>query len=217
MKKVLLLITLLCLVCFVACKRTETTENLSGVNSKPQSLAASGDTGKAADKPDEAAPQTKKRLPPPTGYVNDYAKVVDDATKARLEKMLAALKERAVVEFAVVTVETTGEEDIFDYSLAVAREWGIGIPPKNDGLLLFVAVRDRKWRIQVSRHLEADLPDEVVGEFGRLMTGPFRKAQYGEGLTKCVEAIIGRLSERRAFKLNEVILPQQQEQARPRS
>jgi hypothetical protein len=54
----------------------------------------------------------------------------------------------------------------------------------------------------VSRSLEADLPNAVVGELGGLMNEPFRQGKYGEGLTKCVEAVIARLSERRGFEIN---------------
>ncbi len=65
-------------------------------------------------------------LPQPTGYVNDYAGVVDGATKARLETTLGNLDRQQQIQFSVVTVDTTGGQDVFDYSLAVARGWGIG-------------------------------------------------------------------------------------------
>src|SRR5438094_110938 len=76
-------------------------------------------------------------LPPPNGYVNDYAGVIDAATKKRLETVLENLKTRADIEFAVVTVKTTGNTDIYDYTLAVARGWGIGSPEgEKNGLIL---------------------------------------------------------------------------------
>src|ERR1051326_4626608 len=65
-------------------------------------------------------------LPQPTGYVNDYAAVIDSATKNRMETTLGNLDREQQIQFAVVTVNTTGGQDIFDYSLAVARGWGIG-------------------------------------------------------------------------------------------
>src|SRR6267378_1452719 len=61
-----------------------------------------------------SAQTTKSPLPPPTGYVNDYANVIDPQTKARLETILTNLKQRANIEIAVVTVPTTNGEDIFD-------------------------------------------------------------------------------------------------------
>src|SRR3989440_6815618 len=118
-------------------------------------------------------------LPPPTGYVNDYANVLDAATKDRLTAILNNLKDRADIEFAVVTVPTTGETPIFEYSLAVARGWGIGSKEgEKNGLLLVVAVNDHKWQGQGSRHFGGDMPDSLVGGIGgERLTG----AGAGEG------------------------------------
>src|SRR5712692_1560600 len=116
-----------------------------------------------------AEPATSPLPPPnPFRYVVDNAGVIDSTTNQRMEKILRALKESGDIEFAVVTVKTTGDQDIFDYSLAVARGWGIGSSEgEKNGLLLVVAVDDHKYFIQVSRHLEGDLPDGLVGEIGR--------------------------------------------------
>ena len=142
-------------------------------------------------------------LPKPTGYVTDNANVIDDATQTKMEAMLDALAHQSdPIEFAVVTVPTTGDTDIFDYSLAVARGWGIGSSEgEKNGLLLLVAVNDRKWRVQVSRHLEGDLPDGLTGEIGRRMTGPFREGNYSKGLMDAVQTFIATLSEKRGFKI----------------
>ena len=58
-------------------------------------------------------------LPASTGFVNDFANVIDPSTKDSLEKKLAAFKKTSnpSVEIAVVTVQTTGDRPIFDYSL----------------------------------------------------------------------------------------------------
>ena len=141
---------------------------------------------------------SKSPLPAPTGYVNDYANVIDDATQARMESMLEALAHQSdPIEFAVVTVQTTGDTDIFEYSLAVARGWGIGAPGgEKNGLLLLVAVSDKKWRVQVSRHLEGDLPDGLTGEIGRRMTAPFRAGDYSKGIMDAVQTFIATMSEK---------------------
>jgi uncharacterized protein len=146
---------------------------------------------------------SKSPLPPPTGYVNDYANVIDDATQARMESMLDALAHQSdPIEFAVVTVPTTGATPIFDYSLAVARGWGIGSSEdEKNGLLLLVAVEDRAWRVQVSRHLEGDLPDGLTGEIGRRMTVPFRQGDYSKGLMDAVQTFIATMAQKRGFQI----------------
>ena len=144
-------------------------------------------------------------LPPPTGFVNDFANVIDEATQARMERVLTSLRDKAQIEFAVVTVPTTGGQDIFNYSLAVARGWKIGAPEgEKKGLLLLVAVEDRKYQIQVSRHLEGDLPDGLVGEVGRRMREPFRANDYSKGLMDAVQTFIATIGKQRGFTFEEV-------------
>jgi uncharacterized membrane protein YgcG len=211
MKRVLFITALLTLNLFVACRQTQTAEQ-ANANNTPDSRAGAGKAFSSTEQTNTNQSNTSQTnnaaeaedllLPQPSGFVNDFAKVLDEQSKTRLSELVRKLKERSGIEFAVVTVETTGKQDIFDYSLALARSWGVGSKPRGDGLLLLVAVKDRKWRVQVSRSLEADLPNDAVNELGSLMNEPFRRGDYGEGLTKCVEAIIARLSERRGFKNN---------------
>lgn len=143
--------------------------------------------------------------PDPFRYVVDNAGVIDSATNERMEKILRDLKSSGDIEFAVVTVKTTGDQDIFDYSLAVARGWGIGPREgEKNGLLLLVAIDDRKYQIQVSRHLEGDLPDGLVGEIGRRMRDPFRRNDYSGGLMIAVQTIVSTLEEKRGFNISDV-------------
>ena len=143
----------------------------------------------------------KSPLPAPQGYVNDYANVIDAATEARLEMMLTNLDQQAKIEFAVVTVPTTGAQDIFDYSLAMMRGWGIGSADK-PGLLLLVAVNDRKYHTQVSRHLEGDLTDGMVGEIQRTQLVPsFKAGDYSGGIANAVQTYVATLAEKRGFSL----------------
>ena len=148
--------------------------------------------------------EAKPTLPPPTGFVSDFANVLDPESEDRLQQAMTELKDKSDIEFAVVTVETTGGQPIFDYSLALAKEWGIGPKDtsKGGGILLMLAIKDRDWRIQISRSLEKDLPDEVCKALGDQSRDLYRQGRYGEGITKYVKAIIERLEGLRAFKLD---------------
>ena len=145
-------------------------------------------------------------LPQPTGYVNDYAGVVDSATKERLEITLGNLDRQHQIQFSVVTVDTTGGQDIFDYSLAVARGWGIGAKDvQKPSLLLLVAIKDRKYFTQVSRHLEGDLPDGLVGQIQREQLVPaFRAGEYGQGLADTVSAYITTIATKNGFSTDTI-------------
>ena len=142
--------------------------------------------------------QNVSPLPSPTAPVNDYAGVIDEATKAALNKRLTDYQRSSGVEFAVAVVRTTGERPIFDYSLAVARGWGVGSKgDDNPGALLLIAVDDRKYFTQVSKDLEDELPDGVVGSLQRQYLVPeFKKGNYGKGISDTIEAYI-RTTEQR--------------------
>jgi uncharacterized protein len=143
------------------------------------------------------ANSNENRLPKPQGFVNDFAGVLDQATKDRLEKTLTEFKESRGIEFAVVTVKTTGDQSAFDYSLALMREWGVG-SSAHGGLLLLVAIDDRNWHIQISRRIEKVLSNEEVGKFGSVMQTPFREGKYNEGIKRCVDLFIKELTKRNA-------------------
>jgi uncharacterized protein len=144
-------------------------------------------------------------LPKPEGYVNDYAKVIDTDTKSKMETILSKLDSEQKIEFAVVTVPTIGGQDIFDYSLAVMRGWGIGSAEK-PGLLILVAVNDHKYYTQVSRHLEGDLPDGLVGQIQReTMVPAFKANSYSQGLMDAVRVFITTLAEKRGFDASSVL------------
>jgi uncharacterized protein len=148
-------------------------------------------------------------LPPPTGYVNDYADVVDSASKSRLETTLGNLDRLHQIQMSVVVVDTTGGQDIFDYSLAVARGWGIGAKDaRKPSLLLVAAIKDRTGFTQVSRHLEGDLPDGLVGQIQRERIIPaFRAGEYGRGLNETIEAYIGIIAAKNGFSTDEIFSP----------
>ena len=136
-------------------------------------------------------------LPAPTGFVNDYAGVIDAGTKQQLETKLKNLKETTnpSVEIAVAVVKTTGDRPIFDYSLAVARGWKIGSKlDDNPSALLLVAIDDRKYFTQVSKDLEDEMPDGVVGSLQRQYLVPeFKKGNYGKGISDTVDAYIATI------------------------
>jgi uncharacterized protein len=146
-------------------------------------------------------------LPAPTGYVNDYAGVIDSGTRSRMEATLTNLDRQHQIQFAVVTVDTTNGREIFDYSLAVARGWGIGSKDtQKASLLLLVAIKDRKYYTQVSRHLEGDLPDGLVGQIQRERLVPaFRASDYARGLGDTIDEYIRTVAAKQGFSADTII------------
>ena len=77
-------------------------------------------------------------------FVHDFAGVIADEKKAEIQAKAQQLKDLYQTEIAVVTITSLEGEDSFDYSLRLARCWGIG-SKENDirGLLILVAVQDK--------------------------------------------------------------------------
>ena len=132
-------------------KRTAIIIALSVVTATVISCKKSGPTQQAGLVTTTASPTSLKTI----DYIIDEANVIDESSRKQLETTLAAFKARKHIDFAVVTVKTTGEQSVRDQSLALARERKSNSGEENvSGLLLLVAVDDHKWHIQITRNLE---------------------------------------------------------------
>jgi uncharacterized protein len=129
------------------------------------------------------------------GYVTDSANVMDQSSRNHLETTLASFKQHAKIDFAVVTVESTGTKSVRDYSLELARQRKSNTGHTSGGVLLLVAVNDHHWHIQVTRNLESTLTNEVLVTLSKPMRDSFMQKRYGEGIIQYVNAIISKLAE----------------------
>ena len=205
-RRVALCVVALTMVVLVqSCVQSAPTGGDASVRPQTQPVLVQPSPVQTAQPTPTQAPAVESPLPLPKGFVNDFANVIDAETESQLEARLGRLKARTNIEIGVVTVETTGERDISDYSLAVAKGWGIGPPAGEDGggLLLLFAVKDRKWRLQVSDRLRGDLPDDVAAALAEVMTPSLRAGRYGEAVNGYLDGIIKRLAERRGFSMKE--------------
>jgi uncharacterized protein len=129
-------------------------------------------------------------VPPLEGRVNDRAKVLSAPMRRQLEAQLDGYERSTGHQLAVLTVPSLEGEPIEDYTIRVVESWQLGKKGKDDGVLLFVAVDDRKIRIEVGYGLEGDLPDALVGRIIReVMVPAFRQGDLGFGISRAVSAI----------------------------
>jgi uncharacterized protein len=103
----------------------------------------------------------------PTGYVNDFAHVLDQSTIAQLDNICQQIDQKAHAQIAVVTVKSLDGSDVESYAVALFKKWGIGSKATDHGVLILLATEDRKYRIEVGYGLEPILPDGKAGGFGR--------------------------------------------------
>ena len=156
-----------------------------------------------------AQPKVQLPLPAPTGYVNDYAGVIDAQTKERLEAKLKKLKDSTnpPIEFVVAVVKTINGADISDYSLNVYRGWGIGSKGEDSpGLLLLLAIDDHKYFTEIGRDLSGDLTDGESGQIQRNVLVPaFRQGNYSKGIEDTIDAYITNIAQTRNFDASAVV------------
>src|SRR5260370_42600679 len=81
---------------------------------------------------------------------------------------------------ALVNIPSAEGEPIEDVANTIFRAWGVGQKGKNEGILLLLAIGDRRNRIEVGYGLEPILPDGFVGSVLREMRPALREQRYGE-------------------------------------
>jgi len=142
-------------------------------------------------------------VPRPEGFVTDRAGVIDPATKGRLTALLEELQQKTGAEIAVLTVDTTAPLDDFSYAMQVAEAWKPGKKKEDTGLVVLVAVKDRKVRILTGYGLEGILPDGLVGEIrDREMLPEFRAGNISAGIWNGVAALANRVAASRGVQLS---------------
>ena len=127
--------------------------------------------------------------------VIDEAKILSASDKQAIETKLRSLNDRGLAQAAVVIVPTTNGEDIFDYSMKVADRWKLGKKDTDQGLLMVVAVNDRKMYILTGYGLEGTLPDAAAKRIiSDDITPRFKQGDYAGGITAGINRIEERLT-----------------------
>jgi uncharacterized protein len=159
------------------------------------------------------APVHAQTLPPElTKPVNDFANVIDAASEAEIERRILELKQASGDVVVVATIETfqPSYADIQEYAVRMFENRGRGIGDKgrDNGLLVVVAVKDRRVRAEVGYDLEQFITDGVAAEVSRDDMAPyFARGEYGAGLQAGVTRLIGRIAQGRGVTLNSVPMP----------
>jgi uncharacterized protein len=158
-------------------------------------------------------------LPELTQPINDFAHVIDRDSAATLDRMIRALLAATGDVVVVATVPTIAPyADINEYAVKLFENHGRGIGQrgKNNGLLIVVAISERRVRVEVGYELEQWVTDGFAGETSREYMAPrFREGRYGEGLAAGTARIIGRIAQGRNVTLEGVQIPR--ERAAPSS
>ncbi|MEO8676832.1 MAG: TPM domain-containing protein, partial [Casimicrobiaceae bacterium] len=102
-----------------------------------------------------------------TGRVVDNAEILKPATRERVAALAKAHEDKTADQIAVLTVPTLGGESIEEYAGRVFAAWKLGQKGKDNGVLVVVAPKDHKMRIEVGYGLEGTLPDVAASRIIR--------------------------------------------------
>jgi uncharacterized protein len=129
--------------------------------------------------------------PNPPRLVNDYAGVLSSEENNALEQKLVAYFDSTSTQIAIVIESSLDGDDLFDYSQRLATEWGIGEKGRNNGVLIYVAINDRKVRIHTGYGMEATITDALTTRIRQEQINPnFKAGNYFEGLDEATTIIM---------------------------
>jgi len=138
-----------------------------------------------------AASASALEVPAYHGYVNDYAGMLSAGTVRNLEQTLVDFDRSDSTQIAVLTIPSLEGEVLEEFSIKVVEKWGIGQKGKDNGVLLLVAQKEHKVRIEVGYGLEGVLTDLLSGRIiDQVITPAFKVGRFDQGITAGVSAII---------------------------
>ena len=151
------------------------------------------------------------RLPRASGFVNDFAGVMQRQDQEAAENLAAAIREKTGAELVIVTVDSFSAHGNFgtldEFSLALAQSWGIGQRGQDSGVLLILAVTEREVKIEVGYGLEGVIPDSAAGRIlDNEVIPAFRQGDFSGGLLKGLQAIAARVANEHGLDLAELNL-----------
>lgn len=137
----------------------------------------------------------KFEVPALTGPVVDEAGLLSASERAQISELLFKVQNTGKAQIQVLIVKTLDEEPIEQASIKVVDQWKLGAKKTDNGVLLLVAIQDRKIRIEVGQGLEGDLPDIIASRIVRQVISPlFKQGRYSEGIAQGVLQILQKVA-----------------------
>lgn len=137
-----------------------------------------------------------QQLPKLNAPVIDLANVLNPSEVQQLSQQILNIYQAGQAQIAIVIVPTTGPESIFDFAMRVGEQWKLGSSKTDNGLVIAVAVNDRRVHIATGYGLEGVIPDIIAGQIIRKVIQPeFQQGDYGRGLGLALNQIQGILDQ----------------------
>ena len=130
------------------------------------------------------------------GYVSDFASLLKPNDKLTIIKFASELEKKTTAQLAVVTIQSTQPETIQGFSVRLFDQWKIGQKDKDNGVLILIAVNDRKAWITTGYGLEGAIPDVIAQKIVQAKMIPyFKSGQYSQGIKEGSVAVISLIAK----------------------
>lgn len=144
-------------------------------------------------------------LSKPSSYVTDEVNVISVDAKTYLEALISEVEKKTSAEIAVVVIRSLDGDTIENYAVNLFEQWGIGKKGKDNGVLLLIAMNDRRLRIEVGYGLEGAITDGRAGEIIRnVITPRFKNGGFSEGIVAGVISLTSDIAKYYNINLDEL-------------
>ena len=141
-----------------------------------------------------------KWVPKLEDRITDTANVLSEPDRKRLTEMLARYERETFHQIAVLTIPSLLGESIESFSLRVVNSWGIGHKDFDNGILVTLAMKERKIRIELGLGMEKYITNATAQLIiQNSMVPAFRKGDYAGGLESGLKQL---MKEARKFVIN---------------
>lgn len=128
-------------------------------------------------------------------YVTDKVWIFSETQKADLTAKIQEIEQATSIEIALLVVPTV-DDDINLVAVDVGNQWWVGKKGQNNGLVILIAVDDRKWSIQVGYGLEWVLPDLATKQIGEARFPPnFKQGNYYQWIMEMLDDALSYIKQ----------------------
>jgi len=127
---------------------------------------------------------TAASLPEFTAPIVDSIGRVSAEVETQINSELTSFQQSGGPQIAVAVIDTTGNTTLENYSIDLARSWGIGDKEKDNGVLVLIALEDRTLRIEVGSGVEGELTDVTAGRIVDTIMLPRLRANDVDGAVR---------------------------------
>ena len=136
-----------------------------------------------------------QQYPKATGYINDFAQLLNSEQRTELNDALASFEKETSIEIAVVTVLGLNNQSVEEYAKGIGKEWGVGKQGKNNGVIFLVAPKERKMRIEVASGVSSILTSSRADRIRDQAVLPhFKSGNMAQGVLDGTHAIMSVLN-----------------------